>query len=144
MNTKDINKFLRRICTILDIDKPTISFLDVGFLTDTQMAVLNTKNNTIVVSTKVKNEYDVYFSIAHELRHAWQHKNHVYDFKDHVDNLTLTSHDYNSQHEEVDANAFALLTMLNLFNVSPNFNGMDKDVIALIHKRAEEINKGYV
>ena len=51
--------------------------------------------------------------------------------------------EYNLQKEEIDANAYACVVMMDMFGIKPLFNGLDDEVINKIWERAEEIVKEY-
>lgn len=84
------------------------------------------------------NELDIYFSIAHELRHLWQLENNksLY-FNNYKSTRELSINDYNNQPAELDANAFGYLVMKVMFGVEAQFNGLDKLTKHKILERAE-------
>ena len=83
---------------------------------------------------------ELFFAIAHELRHAYQLENdrslHDYHTSDQLD-----IDEYNAQPLEVDANAFAAVVMAEFFGISPQFLNMPERIRQLICIRKRQIQK---
>ena len=89
--------------------------------------------------------WDVYFSIAHELRHVWQMKKHRFTyFKDYKTREDLSVTEYNNQSAELDANAFGALIMEVTFGVQPRFVGLDEATKKKIFALSERLNNEYL
>lgn len=83
------------------------------------------------------------FSLAHELRHIWQHTNGLMDIKNYVErNKTDCVGSYNAQYMEVDANAFAMAYMLAIYRVDIKLN-LPGQILAETQNRKEELIKKY-
>ena len=65
--------------------------------------------NVVIYVNECKNEKEIIHTIAHELRHVWQHKNNT-EFD--------TSMEYNKRPHEVDAHAFTNHFFSNINNLS--------------------------
>lgn len=144
MDKKQIcSKFAREICTILQIEMPAIRFVSIDRLrTDTQIAALTPDGVLISDGVLIRNDIGVtpelFFAIAHELRHVYQLENdrslHDYHTSDQLD-----IDEYNAQPLEVDANAFAAVIMAEFFGISPQFLNMPESVRQLVGKRKRQI-----
>lgn len=135
---KEIYRFINFICRDLNIKKP--KKVEFGRLqTNTMLASYNYKKDVITIKKDYQDIRDLYFSIAHELRHKYQIDRKMFDFKDYKlsDNIDLKT--YNLQPQEIDANAYASLIMMSLFGVKPLFNGLDEDIKKAINKRIDEL-----
>ena len=130
-------EFVETISEFLRIPTPTISSDTSGF-SKTQIAEADIANNKIRIKT-CADERDTYFAIAHELRHFWQSR-HGFDFDSHESNKSVSANRYNSQEEEIDANAFGVIVMSE-FGVRPLFTNLDEPNKKLIYDRADEIAK---
>ena len=137
-----INDFITEICSILNINKPSVSYDTSHFATDTMMAQCDPSGNTIYLKKKDKPDPDYLFSIAHELRHVWQFisDKDLY-FSDYKTVDILGNEKYNNQLAEIDANAFAGLIMIDFFHLKPLWHGLSDDNIKLIEERMELISR---
>lgn len=107
-----IDDFIDDICDFLVIPKPKISFDTSMFKTSTTLAMCDL--DTIYIKKIDKPNPDLLFSIAHELRHMWQLKNHENDyFTDYRQSFEIGTEAYNLQPAEIDANAFASVVMVD-------------------------------
>ena len=86
-----------------------------------------------------ENKADLLFAIAHELRHKYQIDNHKFDFENYKTSTEVTTEEYNLQKEEIDANAYAGVVMMDLFGIKPLFDGLPTKVIQEIEKKIDEI-----
>lgn len=132
-----MEEFITMICEELNINIPKVSYDTSVFATNTTLAMIDVKNHILYLSNV--ESLDKYFAIAHELRHAWQFKYHKNWFKDYKQSNQLSITNYNKQIVEIDANAYAMLIMEDIFNISPIFNGFPRHIIELIENRADEI-----
>ena len=93
---------------------------------------------------RTKYEYgdvDMAFAIAHELRHKYQIDTHVFDFDNYKTSNELSIREYNLQNEEIDANAYAYIVLLDFFKLKVDFKLLLKDdvVADTIMKRVDVI-----
>lgn len=139
-----INDFITEICSILNINKPSVSYDTSHFATDTMMAQYDPSGNTIYLKKKDKPDPDYLFSIAHELRHVWQiSTNRNLYFSNYQTVNVLGIEKYNNQLAEVDANAFAGLIMIEFFHLKPLWHGLSDNNIKLIEERMELISQSF-
>ena len=129
MDKKQIcSKFAREICTILQIEMPAILFVSIDRL----------RTDSVLIRNDIGVTPELFFAIAHELRHAYQLENdrslHDYHTSDQLD-----IDEYNAQPLEVDANAFAAVIMAEFFGISPQFLNMPESVRQLVGKRKRQI-----
>lgn len=136
-----VDTFIKATCKVLNIDVPEISYDTSNFTTKTMMAQCSHDGSVIFLKKQPKPNPDMFFAIAHELRHIWQIKNNVNlyfaDYKP-ID-MCESVEAYNLQIAEIDANAFGGLLMVGLFKLQPQFNGMSEAVKSKIYKRMDEI-----
>lgn len=126
-----INQYIKDICEELNISVPKISFDISLFSTPTMMALYD--GNTIYIKPYDKPNPDQLFSIAHELRHAWQlQTDEDYYFRNYKSVKELDIETYNLQLAEIDANAFASIIMIDWFGLQPLYQGMSDKVISKI------------
>jgi len=137
--TMNIKEYIRKVSKILKIDPPKIKMVD-KLDTETMMAAVNPETNKILVKNNLLN-YDLLFSIAHELRHIWQYHNERSMFDDYKSSKALSKEEYNLQPAEIDANAFGKIIMVDKFGVKPLFEGMSDHVIMAINRREQEIRE---
>lgn len=135
-----IHDFINDICDILNIPVPSISFDTSNFQTNTMMAQVNSSGDTIYIKKYDKPNPDQLFSIAHELRHIWQIKNHhdIY-FSNYQTVDMVGTEKYNLQPAEVDANAFASIIMVEFFRLQPQYKGLSDSVVFAIKNRIDEL-----
>lgn len=135
---KEIYQFINFICKDLKIKKP--KKIEFGRLqTNTMLASYNYKKDVITIKKDYQDIRDLYFSIAHELRHKYQIDRKMFDFEDYKLSDVIDLKAYNLQPQEIDANAYAALIMMSTFGVKPLLNGLDKDVKEKINKRIDEL-----
>lgn len=141
----EIDILIKNICSFLEIPKPKIIYDTSTFKSNTMMAQINIDQQLIYIK-KSEINIDHVFAILHELRHLWQAINDYelylsnYKTVDFFDNIE----EYNLQPAEIDANAFAGLTIMNLFHLKPLFIGFPDKVKSKIYDRIETIKKlGY-
>lgn len=128
-------KVLRIECPPIKADASELQGLSLAALID----------GTLYYNPNVKEKWDIYFSIAHELRHVWQMKKHrfVY-FKNYKTREELSVEDYNNQDAELDANAFGALIMESTFGVQPRFIGLSETTKNKIFALSERLNNEYL
>lgn len=138
-----INKLISMISEVLGIHEPQIDYNEKFLSTNTMLAAVSFPDKIIHIRKRCKNSYDLYLAIAHEMRHIWQYDNSEYrklfdDYKHSLDNLG----EYNKQALEIDAHAFSIIVMTELFGVKPTFeNVLDQQTIKAINERISEIYK---
>lgn len=140
---KDIYTFIDIICNNLKIKKPRIQIKHDAFVSGTVLAAYDYKNKKIAINDpeSYENKADLLFAIAHELRHKYQIDRDVFDFENYRTTEEIPTREYNLQKEELDANAYAGIVMIDMFGIKPIFDGMDDEIINEIYKRIEEIVK---
>lgn len=139
----DFEGFISDVSFMMKIDEPEISYDCSMFPTETTMAMADIKNKVIHLRNK-EPDLDLYFAIAHEMRHIWQEStDHEKWFGDYKPSNEFRNIDkYNQQPAEIDANAYAAFVMAKFFGVSPLFNGVSEKTKVKIIKRAEEYLNG--
>lgn len=130
-----IDLFVKKISKIWGIPKVDLKQEE---LPGTMLARIDVINSVLEISNKVvlKNTVtcDVAFVLAHELRHLWQYKN-GWDLLNHKE---IEDKDkYNSQIEEIDANAFAVNICEIVFNKTPVFESLSEAVKEKIYNHAD-------
>ncbi len=131
MRRLDYQVYTDKLSRLLNIEVPhTIEEMDrTKMVSPTTIAQYSKKENTITIWSKADIK-DIYFSIAHELRHIWQLKYHENEYFDNYKTASeLELEAYNLQAPELDANAFALIIMEEMFEISPLFQGLPDRVI---------------
>lgn len=132
--------FINQLAALLDIPAPGIEY-NYKFKSKTQLAGADPDGWTIALSAAAEGP-DLYFAVAHEIRHLWQRKN-GWTFSGYKENTGDGLTEYNRQPEEVDANAFSALVMRSAFRLDPRFDGMDEDTKRMITDRRKELEKEY-
>ena len=86
---------------------------------------------------------DLFYAVAHELRHIWQARTdgERYLASYTPENLCASLEEYNQQDAEVDANAFAGLVMAFCFHIRPVFDSFSDSVRGKIEVRMDELAK---
>ena len=140
-----ILEFIKEVCEDLCISIPdSLVTYDKKFNQGTQLAALAYENEKSILYLRTKYEYgdvDMAFAIAHELRHKYQIDTHVFDFDNNKTSDKLSIREYNLQSEEVDANAYAYIVLLDFFKLKVDFKLLLKDdaVADVIMKRVDVI-----
>lgn len=135
-----MEKFIKDICEDICINVPKISYDTSRFPTETMLAAYDSDEDTIYLRKDVKNKLDLYFSIAHELRHKWQLKeDEEFYFGNYKSVQELGVEYYNKQIAELDANAFATAMIWDYFGAKPTFKGLSEEIIYLIYALSEQI-----
>ena len=130
--------YVKKICKMLDVQPPKVRYVQ-ELDTPTKMAAYSPEKKTLYVKDSLEN-YDLLFAIAHELRHLWQSENRKDMFDESQSSVGLSIEEYNLQEAEVDANAFGMIVMSELFHVTPLFDGQTEEVKQAIQNRAKEIS----
>lgn len=140
-----ILNFIKEVCEDLCISLPdSIITEDKKFNKGTQLATLVYENGKSLLYLRTKYEYgdvDMAFAIAHELRHKYQIDTHIFDFENYKTSKELSRREYNLQNEEVDANAYAYIVLMDFFKLKVDFKLILKDdgVANAIMKRVDAI-----
>ena len=138
-----IEKFIKYISDVLQIDTPSISYDESNFPTVSMRGYYNPGLKTIFLRKVKEITPDFLFAIAHEMRHIWQIENDeslfFADYKPIEFSKSLT--DYNLQLAEIDANAFAALLMTINFEIKPLFKGLPDIVKSKINERIIYLQK---
>ena len=132
-------KYVAFLCKTLKIPQPKLTTDDTLFEGKTLLSMTCVEDNEIFLRSQYKLETDLYFALAHEIRHLWQYRQGK--LTDRLRNKPTSAEgirEYNLLWEELDANAFAVVCMEDLFRIRPLFNGLDEDVKEQIYKMAKE------
>lgn len=133
----DLRYYIAFLCGILRIAEPIIDF-DSDNLSGTELARCSRDGSEILIR-KSGSAYDVLFAIAHELRHVWQEKYRPEMLSGYRHSAEIGADEYNLQAAELDANAFGVIVMSDIFHVAPKFDSLSETVKAAIRRRADEI-----
>ena len=134
-------KFAREICDILDVSVPAIKFASADRMhTSTQIAALTP--NTVLIRNDIAVSPELFFALAHELRHAYQ-ITHGESLEEYRTSDQIGVERYNLQPLEVDANAFGALVMADYFGIVPQFHNMPDAVRKAINDRMKQLRKEY-
>lgn len=130
------------VCRDLGVDPPSVVLRSRRQMpTETTLAMLSEDGSSLLLRRDKQTGFDAAFSVAHELRHKWQQQTDperwFTGYRPSAD--CADADEYNLQPAELDAQAYAMLVMITLFNVRPLFHGLSDRVIAAIRRRAEEI-----
>ncbi len=79
---------------------------------------------------------DKAFALAHELRHIWR-IDRGWPVIGKPSSGQVSVSDYNLQQPEIDANAYAMLVMQEIFGVTPLFSGLPKLSIKSVRERTK-------
>lgn len=74
------------------------------------------------------------------MRHVYQEEKDLIK-QDYKKKNETTLSDYNTQENEIDANAFAMVILFNVLGIVPSFENLDQMAITRIKARAREIKK---
>ncbi len=131
-------KFAREICDILEISVPDIKFVSADRMhTGTQIAALTP--NAVLIRNDIAVSPELFFALAHELRHAYQIANGE-SLEEYQENDRIS---IEQQPLEVDANAFGALVMAEYFGIVPQFQNMSNTVRKAINNRVKQLQKEY-
>lgn len=133
-----VERFAKKVCSILNIKMPRIVYDDSVFVTETTLAQCSSDGKEIYLRKKDISA-DYLFGIAHELRHIWQIRTLPEILKDYQTADELSVEKYNMQASELDANAFAAIIMEQAFGVSPTFECMPNSVKRAIWEQKQNI-----
>ena len=105
------------------------------------LAQVDSLGSTIYIRKFDKPNPDLFFSVAHELRHVWQIRYHKKEYLSSYESMDIlkSTKQYNLQLAEIDANAFAYIVMVDFFGIKPLFRGLSDDVKLKIMERVNEI-----
>lgn len=134
----NLNRFADALAAVLKICPPVITSKKPEGVSATQLGALDVNTRSIWVRRDI-DERDIYFAIAHEMRHLWQFEKRREMFDAYQSNTVLSIHEYNLQPAELDANAFAFLIMRSWFGLEPLFNSLDDGTKQKIRERAKVI-----
>lgn len=138
MADKNLRNYTTALAVVLKIRPPVISSKKPKGVSATQFGALDVNTRSIWVRRGI-DERDIYFAVAHEMRHLWQFEKHHEMFDEYQSNSVLSIHEYNLQPAELDANAFAFLIMRRWFGLEPLFNGLNDGTKQKIRARAKVI-----
>lgn len=140
MNNKNgkisVIQFIKIICYTLEISVPKICKVQ-RLSAPTTLAEYD-KEKDILFYVDL-GDLDIYFTIAHELRHKWQFKYHPDWFEKYNSSKYLSVIEYNMQQVELDANGFAVIAYTDLLGLKPTFDGVDEIIVNAIYDMADKI-----
>lgn len=135
-----VRLFVERVCGVLGIDQIPVREDGRRLMTSTTMAALAPDGSEICIRDGAGLDPDLYFAVAHELRHAWQLQEDPDRWMAGYHNAAeLSVEAYNMQPAELDANGFAAIVMIELFHIRPLFQGLPEHVVEEIYKTAAKI-----
>lgn len=139
-----VRLFVERVCSVLGIEPVPVREDGRRLMTATTMAALAPDGSEICIRDGAKLDPDLYFAVAHELRHAWQLRTDPDRWMAGYHNATeLDVEAYNLQPAELDANGFAAIIMIECFHIRPLFQGLPERVVTAIYNTAAEIAEEY-
>ncbi len=141
----EFNRAIQTNAALLKVPAPRLAFVPASqFTTPSTRAALSDEGKLISVNRDMKaSKLDVWFAISHEMRHLWQMK-HGKLRPSYAPSSTLPLADYNDQDEEIDAHAWSVIVMANLFGIRPTLEAnLGADLWKRIETRAEEIAKEF-
>ena len=138
---KALDELITLICSDLNISKPKVEIdkEDKIFESDTQLAAYDMENNILYLKKNYITGLDLYFVLAHELRHKYQVDNGLFDMENYKHSNECSLEEYNLQFVELDANAYAYLIMVSLFHRATLYKGLSGHVRDKIMERVKEI-----
>lgn len=135
-----VGEYALTICKILDLADIRLIFSSEKMQTKSMMACADVENGIVYVRPKMKENLDTRFAVAHELRHIWQFRTDKEKyFANYKTAEELDLETYNLQAAEVDANAFSVIVMVDLYGIKPTFDNLPKEIRAIIYQKADEI-----
>lgn len=136
---KRIMDFIEDTCWELDIKKPRVIQDKSKMPSATALACYDVENDIIYLSINDLN-FDLIFSLCHELRHKWQMTYFKDEFFDNYKPVTeLGIEKYNLQIAELDANAYAAVVMVEDYGIMPLFEGLSELVKISIINQMDKI-----
>lgn len=136
----DIDEFVTNVCTVLHVNKPRVTYTDAGYATKTTLAAISSDGAEIHVRPGMFSP-DLFFAIAHELRHVWQKQYKPDILWGYRSSDRISTEEYNLQPAEIDANAFAAVIVVKTFRIKPLFQNQTERVKNRIYNRMSEISK---
>lgn len=131
LNRSEFKKLLEEILKIKPISVKEDSENLLGFFTPSERTI-HIKNDL--------SDKDYIFVLSHEMRHVYQEEKGLIK-QDYKKRNETTLSDYNTQENEIDANAFAMVILFNVLGIVPSFENLDQKAITKIKARAKEIKK---
>ena len=127
--------FAKKVSNILTLPLPKLVYDS----TKTELATYFPAEDTIVLNNQVPKSH-LFFAVSHELRHQWQMLNNFeFFFSDYKELDECNSPlEYDLQIAEVDANAFAKLIIMALFDITASYKH-SAFYERIINKRMDEI-----
>ena len=136
----NIDAFIRELSGALNMPAPTIEYNEKLLETPTTLAACSSDGKSIAIRPQKENSPDLYFAIAHELRHSWQIRiDSGRLLKGYRASRELGTRDYNMQPAEIDAHAFAAIVMKDVFGLKVLFNNLPEAVREAVAARILEI-----
>ena len=131
LNRSEFKKLLEEILKIKPVSVKEDSDNLLGFFVPCE--------RTIHIKKDLSDK-DYIFVLSHEMRHVYQEEKGLIKENYKKRNETTLS-DYNTQENEIDANAFAMVILFNVLGIVPSFENLDQTAITKIKARAKEIKK---
>lgn len=130
---------------MLSIAPPVFELVPTSKLaTPTTMAELTRGGKYLAINDDFPfAEHDIWFAISHEMRHKWQ-VDTGFNFNGYFRSNTGNVVDYNLQPTEIDAHAWAVIVMANVFHLRPMLReSLGDEVWGAVERRAKEIADEY-
>lgn len=131
LNRSEFKKLLEEILKIKPVSVKEDSQNLLGFFVPCE--------RTIHIKKDLSDK-DYIFVLSHEMRHVYQEEKDLIK-QDYKKKNETTLSDYNTQENEIDANAFAMVILFNVLGIVPSFENLDQMAITRIKARAREIKK---
>ena len=139
---KIVEKAVEFNCKMLSVEKPKIKYLNsTNFLSPTTQSAISEDFSSLGINTDINfSMLDLWFVISHEIRHLWQKNNKMY-LSDYISANKLETKKYNEQEAEIDAHAWAIVVITNLFGMRPTLEvNLGTEIWQKILDRAEKIS----
>lgn len=143
---KEIVKFN---CRALKIEKPKIEVVNSDKMpTKTTLSTASSGGGVLLINEIVKTvspEWRLWLILSHECRHLWQSTKEEFkqSFSNYLTSAETDLFSYNNQPAEIDANAWAMVVVKNVFNINVSFEkDLGKELQQKIFDRAVEIING--
>ena len=134
-----IDRFISEVCADLLIRRPRV--VRKKMISDTMIAMIRSDGAELALRRNAAVTPDLFFALAHELRHGWQIAHPELGLLDGYRDRSecATVEEYNLQPAELDANAYAAIVMERDFGLKALFQGLPDTVRKEIRKKASEI-----
>lgn len=139
-----VDEIIKWNCNALSVTFPAVRIAEPSeFATPTVKSAVSIDGRELLINRSFAESCAdvpfVWLALSHECRHIWQIHN-AEKFDNYQTSATLTLAEYNAQPEEVDAWAWAVVVVGQLFGVRPTLEkNFGADLWARIQQRARQI-----